>query len=67
MILFENREIATIIAALRYYQEHLDGNYIGLPNEWLSDITTDGGSEVELDTEEIERLIENKLQEFRRM
>ena len=62
MILFENRDIATIIAALRYWQQMEEE-----PNEWLLDIATDGGSELLMDAEDIDILIEEKLQEFRRM
>jgi hypothetical protein len=64
MILFEHQEIATIIAALRFYQE----NGLGFPGNRSNDIheiATDGGTVTSLDEEGIDELVD-KIQLYNR-
>lgn len=64
MILFEHQEIATIIAALRYYQENNQG-FPGARSAMIHEIATDGGTTTSLDEEGIDELVD-KMQLYNR-
>lgn len=68
MILFERAEIATMIAALRFYQQELTHGRLPIdkPERWFDEIATDGGTLISLDNEDIDELIETKLQMLQR-
>jgi sulfite reductase beta subunit-like hemoprotein len=69
VILFERAEIATMLAALRFYQREMkEGLYPYTndnPHYWMLEIATDGGTLSSLDAEGIDELID-KIQEFNR-
>ncbi|MCK4374765.1 MAG: hypothetical protein KAX19_05525, partial [Candidatus Brocadiae bacterium] len=54
----DGRELATVLAALRYYQdENLQGG-AGIPDEAIRDIASDGGRLKPLDFDEVGQLCE---------
>ena len=57
-LVVDRRELATILAALRFHQDENLQNRIGIPDEVIKDIATDGGSLRPLDLKAVNRLCE---------
>jgi hypothetical protein len=56
-VCFTDAELATILAALRYYQQH-EQHLAENRSPWINDIATNGGQAAALSAEEIDRLCE---------
>ena len=57
-IRIDERELATILAALRFYQdENIQGGQV-IPDEFIEEVATDGGLLKPLDFQEVSRLCE---------
>ena len=54
----DRRELATILAALRFHQDENLQNRVTIPDEQIRDIATDEGSWEPLDFNEVDRLCE---------